>query len=456
MLDLLRAQREGEAALARRQAVRLDALVAHARSQTAFYRGHYAALPSGRARLEQLPPVTKPELMARFDEWVSDPAVTRAVVEEFIAQPGRVGQPLLGHYFVCATSGTTGEPGLFVHDPAAMAVYRSFSVRADLMWLSVGDWRALACRRFRWAAVVGTGGHFGGEAWMEYERRRSVWRRHTYRVFSVQDPLSALVRELDDFDPAIVTCYPSAAALLAEQQAAGRLHLRPAVFETGGESTTPGIRGLLEATWGRAVRDVYAASEFNPLAFECGERWLHVNSDWAVLEPVEADLTPTEKGSRSFTVLLTNLANRVQPIIRYDLGDSVVERPGPCLCGSPLQAIRVTGRRDDLLVLRAAGGERVVLVPLAVASVLETTPGVHRCQLIQTGADALRLRLQLRPGADPDSTWPDATGRLRAYLAGQGLPAVQIERGTEPPQASARSGKFHQVVGVPSASPADG
>jgi phenylacetate-coenzyme A ligase PaaK-like adenylate-forming protein len=456
VLDLLRAQREGEAALARRRTARLDALVAHARSQTAFYRGHYAALPPGRVRLEQLPPVTKTELMAHFDEWVSDPAVTRAAVAEFVAQPSRVGQPLLGRYFVCATSGTTGEPGLFVHEPAAMEVYRSFSVRADLMWLSVGDWLALARRGFRWAAVVGTGGHFGGEAWMEYERRRSVWRRRTYRVFSVQDPLPALVRELDDFDPAIVTCYPSAAALLAEQQAAGRLHLRPAVFETGGESTTPATRGLLEATWGRAVRDVYAASEFNPLAFGCDEGWLHVNSDWAVLEPVEADHTPTPKGSRSSTVLLTNLANRVQPTIRYDLGDSVVERPDPCPCGSPLQAIRVTGRRDDVLVLQAAGGERVVLAPLAVSSVLEITPGVHRSQLIRTGPDALRLRLELRPGADPDSTWHQATGRLRDYLARQGLPGVQVERGTEPPQKSARSGKFHQVVGVPATSPDDG
>lgn len=449
MVDLLRAQREGAADLALRRAARLDALVSCARSQSGFYRGHFSGLPSGQVRLEQLPPVTKPELMARFDEWVSDPAVTRAVVEEFVADPARVGQPLLGRYFVCATSGTTGEPGLFVHDPTAMAIYRSFSVRADLMWLSAGDWLSLVRRGFRWAAVVGTGGHFGGEAWMEYERRRSAWRRRTYRVFSVQRPLSDLVQALDEFDPAIVTCYPSTAALLAEEQAAGRLHLRPGVFETGGESTTPAVRRRLDATWSRAVRDVYAASEFDPLAFGCTEGWLHVNSDWAVLEPVEADHTATPKGATSFTVLLTNLANRVQPIIRYDLGDSVVERPDPCPCGSPLQAIRVTGRRDDLLVLQAAGGEEVVLVPLAVASVMETTPGVHRSQLFRTGPDALRLRLQLRPDVDPESTWRQATGRLRDYLARQGLHAVRVERDNESPQPSARSGKFHQIVGAP-------
>ena len=452
-VDLIRAQRGGAPALARRRAARLDTIVSCARSRSVFYRRHYSGQTPGRVRLEQLPPVTKPELMARFDEWVADPAVTRAVVEAFVADPARVGQPLLGRYFVCASSGTTGEPGLFVHDRSAMAVYRSFSVRADLMWLTAGDWLSLVRRGFRWAAVVGTGGHFGGEAWMEYERRRSVWRRHTYRVFSVQQPLPALVDALEDFDPAIVTCYPSAAALLAEQQASGRLHLRPAVFETGGESTTEAVRGLLDATWGRAVRDVYAASEFDPLAFGCEEGWLHVNSDWAVLEPVEADLTPTPKGATSSSVLLTNLANRVQPIIRYDLGDSVLERPDPCPCGSPLQAIRVTGRRDDLLVFQTSGGEQVVLVPLALASVMETTPGVRRSQLVRTASDTLRLRLDLLPGVDPESTWRHATGRLRDHLARHGLHAVRVERGTEAPDPGARSGKFHQVVGGPSRPP---
>jgi phenylacetate-coenzyme A ligase PaaK-like adenylate-forming protein len=397
--------------------------------------------------------VTKPELMARFDEWVADPDITRAEVERFVADPDRAGEPFLGRYFVCSTSGTTGEPALFVHDRAAMDVYRSFSIRADLMWLSPADWLSLTARGFRWAAVVGTGGHFGGEAWMEHERRRSRWRRRTYRVFSVQQPLGILTRQLQDFDPAIVTSYPSAAALLAEEQSAGRLHLRPAVLETSGESMAPTVRHLLQATWGRAVRNVYATSEFNPLAFECDEGWLHVNSDWALLEPVDADHSPTPSGTASYTVLLTNLANRVQPIIRYDLGDSVLERQGPCPCGSPQQAVRVMGRRDDLLVLETPNGQEVTLVPLAVGSVVDGSPGVHRSQLIRAGPRSLRLRMEVRSGADPQAAWEEVTARLRDYLARQGLPAIRIERATEPPEPSTRSGKFHQVIaGGPGAS----
>ena len=49
-----------------------------------------------------------------------------------------------------------------------------------------------------------------------------------------------------------------------------------------------------------------------------------MNADWVLLEPVESDYCPTLLGEASHTVLLGNLANRVRPIIRYDLGDSII------------------------------------------------------------------------------------------------------------------------------------
>lgn len=59
---------------------------------------------------------------------------------------------------------------------------------------------------------------------------------------------------------------------------------------------------------------------------------LHLNADWVILEPVDAALRPVPPGNPSHSTLLTNLANRVQPIIRYDLGDSVTMLPAPPSC----------------------------------------------------------------------------------------------------------------------------
>jgi phenylacetate-coenzyme A ligase PaaK-like adenylate-forming protein len=445
-LDLLRGQRGDPAGLARRQNERLAALVQHARARSRYYARLYRGLPIDRVVLRDLPPVTKPELMASFDDWVTDPAVTRAGVEEFIAEPTRIGSSYLGRYFVCSTSGTTGHPGLFVHDPRACTVYRAMTYRIDLAWLSGRQWLEMARLRGRWAAVVGTGGHFAGEGWMEFQRRRAGWRRHHYRVISVQQPLAEIVAELNAFDPAVLTGYPSALELLAEEQVAGRLRVRPVIVELGGESVDENGRARVSAGLGGALHDAYAASESLVLAFDCEQGWLHVNSDWVVLEPVDADFCPAPPGEPSHTVLLTNLANRVQPVIRYDLGDSVVARPDSCPCGSPLPAIRVHGRRDDVLRLRGADGRTVSLLPLAIGSVIDETPGVQRSQLLQAGPTSLRLRLDLTEGATAEQVWDSACANLAEYLAAQGLAGTEVIRAAEAPETSAASGKFRQVI----------
>lgn len=284
---------------------------------------------------------------------------------------------------------------------------------------------------------------------MEFQRRRDPWRRRYYRVFSLQQPLAELVAGLNAFDPAVLTSYPSALELLANEQVAGRLRVRPVVVELGGESVDEDGHARIAAALGGALHDAYSASECMVMAFDCERGWLHVNSDWVILEPVDADGRPTPPGEPSHTVLLTNLANRVQPIIRYDLGDTVMARPDPCPCGNPLPAIRVQGRRDDVLRLQATDGRTVSVLPLAIGSVLDETPGVERSQLVQTGPTSLLLRLGLKPGAQAEQVWDGACSKLAEYLATQGLTGIDVVRALEAPETSATSGKFRQVIAEP-------
>ena len=118
------------AGIAARQASRLAELVAHARTSSRFYAEHYRDVPAGPIRpaeLRQLPPVHKLTLMAHFDDWVTAPRVTRAGVEEFVANPDNVGRDFLGRYVVFTTSGSTAEPALLVQDSGAIAVMTGLS-----------------------------------------------------------------------------------------------------------------------------------------------------------------------------------------------------------------------------------------------------------------------------------------------------------------------------------------
>lgn len=429
----------------RRQA-RLTQLIRHARRASPFYGRLYRSCPEPCTDLRHLPVVTKPDLMAAFDESVTDRAITRTGVETFVSDTERVGEPFLGHYLVCTSSGTTGVPGIFLHDDHAVAVYQAMVMtRSYVRWFTPSQTWALARRGVRAAMVLAAGGHFAGVGWLERARRLHPRLAGMFRSFSALQPIDELVSQLTDFRPTLLVGYPSALAVLADERATGRLAIEPMLVASVGESFTEAMRRRIEEGFQSRLRDSYGASEFLYMAFGCDQGWLHLNADWVVLEPVDRHYRPVPPGEPSHTVLLSNLANGVQPIIRYDLGDSVTVRPEPCPCGDPLPAIRVQGRQADVLSFRGAGGRSVPVLPLALATVIEETAGVQRFQAIQTGPAELRLRVMPEPGSDAEQVWENVQGELRGWLGRQGLENVRVVRAGEPPQQDPVSGKLRQV-----------
>jgi phenylacetate-CoA ligase len=274
------------------------------------------------------------------------------------------------------------------------------------------------------------------------------------RIFSVLEPTARLVQRLNEYQPTLLATYPTAASLLAGEQRCARLAIRPREIWTGGERLAAGHRVYIAETFDCEVHDDYGASEFLAIAWECGRGALHVNADWIILEPVDERYRPVPAGVASHTVLLTNLANLVQPLIRYDLGDSVMRLEGPCECKSPLPAIRVEGRCDDVIALNDAAGRQVKLVPLALTTVLEDHAGVFRFQLLQASETGLILHLDPHVGdADTVQRCRQTLGR---FLRTQGLPNVRLDIEQRTLQRHPVSGKLRRVVAMTDAAPAGG
>ncbi len=177
----------------------------------------------------------------------------------------------------------------------------------------------------------------------------------------------------------------------------------------------------------------------------CKEDWLHVNADWAILEPVDENMNPVQPGQPSHTVLLTNLINRVQPIIRYNLGDRITLRSDACPCGNPFPAIRVEGRTDEILHLQAETRMDVPVLPLALWAVIKETAGVQRFQIVQTGPAEIKIRLQAVPEAARLETWERVTRAIHSFLGMQGLSNVKVLLDDALPVRDPRSGKFRHV-----------
>ena len=424
---------------------RLQGLIAFARQASPFYRRLYASLPP-TPRLDTLPPVAKRELMANFEGSCTDPRIRREEVERFLADRTRIGATFLGGYHVWKSSGTSGTPGIFLQDRHAMAVYDALvASHFDAGVLDASGASRIAAGAGRAALVIATGDHYAGIASWEHLRR--AFPALARRSFSVLDPLPKLVAELNHFKPAFLSGYPSVLALLAAERVAGRLRIAPALLWAGGETFAPSSKAAIESAFGCRVMNEYGASECLAIAHECTAGWMHVNSEWVILEGVDARGKPTEPGDLSHTVLLTNLANWVQPIIRYDLGDRMMMLPVPCACGNPMPAVRIEGRKDAVLALKTREGRTVHLLPMALTTVVEEAAGEHRFQIAQSAPDHLVIRMDNEgPPRRRAARWKLAQGALRDYLSTQSLPDVRLTLDRGAPRVDPASGKLHAVV----------
>ena len=435
-------------ALATRQARRLAALLSSAARRSPAYRRLLGGRNASQVRLQDLPVTRKPDLMNRFTEWVTEPEIRLDALRRFTADPSRIGEPFMGRYVVWESSGSSGEPAIFVQDASAMAVYDALeALRRPVL-------RPL--QRFfdpwglgeRIVFVGATGGHFASIVSIERLRRLNPALSGRLRSVSFLQPVQRLVGELQDQAPTAVATYPSAAVLLAEERLAGRLNIAPQEIWTGGETLSPAMRRFVEQAFGCPVVNSYGASEFLSLGCECRCGSLHLNGDWVILESVDAHGAAVALGAVGATTLLTNLANHVQPLIRYDLGDRITLHATPCACGSRLPVIEVQGRCDDTLWLGSPGTATVHVLPLALSTVLEDAAGLFDFQLVQEGPSELLLSSARRGEAAAGALRRAAT-MLAAFLAEQGAGVVQIHCRSGQPCRRGRTSLLKRNIASP-------
>jgi phenylacetate-CoA ligase len=183
-----------------------------------------------------------------------------------------------------------------------------------------------------------------------------------------------------DLRPDILTCTPSYAIRLGEALAAAGagpgegLTLKAGLF--GAEPWTAQMRARIEELLGLRALDIYGLSEvIGPgVAAECLEAadGLHVNEDHFLVEAVDPETgAPVPDGTPGELVFST-VTREALPLLRYRTGDISSLRRGICACGRTLVRMsKVTGRRDDMLVLRG-----VNVYPSEVERVLLATPAM--------------------------------------------------------------------------------
>ncbi|HRJ58919.1 MAG TPA: hypothetical protein PLV64_21720 [Anaerolineales bacterium] len=445
-MDARRITRGTPEMLASRQRERLNELVRFARANSRFYAEKYRGLPDDVTDVRLLPPVTKVELMEHFDDVVTDASVRKADVLQYISDLGNIGKPYLGKYMVWTTSGTTGTPGIFLEDKNWDAVITAVNVlRMGGEWYNMEVIRGMMKAGGNSASVFAGNGHFLGVTMLERQRASNRSRGKRIRLIPVTLPLHEIVKQLNDLQPAMFSGYASALGLLAQEQLEGRLNIHPSIVISSAEPLSDENRELIQKAFGVPPRNNYGCSEGGVMGYECNHGKMHINADWIIFEPVDANHNPVPAGQLSNRTLITNLANRVMPIIRYELGDRVTLLPQKCDCGITLPLIKVEGRTDEILRFESSSEGLIPVLPLALWSVIKETPGVLRFQAIQTAPDSLKIRLEAKHTEEYQAVWQRVYVNARDYLIQQGLDNVNIVRAEEPPMRDPKSGKFRNV-----------
>ena len=445
-MDSRRVTRGTPEMLAKRQRERLNELVKFARANSRFYAEKYRGLPEIITDVRQLPTVTKIELMEHFDEVITDPSVRKEDVCKYISDLGNIGKPFMGKYMVWTTSGTTGTPGIFLEDKNWDAVITAVNVlRMGGEWYTMDVIRGMMKAGGNSASIFAGNGHFLGVTMLERQRNSNSSRRKHIRLIPVTLPIHEIVKQLNELQPAMFSGYASALGLLAQEQLDGRLNIHPSIVISSAEPLSPENRVLIQQAFGIPPRNNYGCSEGGVMGYECNHGRMHINADWVIFEPVDAEHKPVPAGQLSDRLLITNLANRVMPIIRYELGDRVSLSPDLCTCGITLPVVNVEGRTDEILRFRSSSGGSIPVLPLALWSVLKETHGVLKFQAIQTAPDELKIRLEAKCTEESNEVWDRVYHNANDYLAKQGLDNVKVVRAAEPPMRDPRSGKFRNV-----------
>ncbi len=350
------------------QLTKLREMIEHCAQQVPFYKslfdraGFKPAHLRTLADLAKIPPLTREDLRAQFDE-------LRAVnASQF--------EPEL-----CASGGATGQPVKFLLDRKAIALEK-------------------ACVRRHWLRS----GYRDGEPSANLRGLRLALKRGTYSLIDkgetclylssydlTPNTVKGYTRAFNDFQPALLNSYASSAALFATliEGRALKIH-SPRSIVCASETLYPHQRERIESVFNCKVWDWYGLTELVGNAGECElHSGYHIGMEQGYFEVLDESgraVAPGEVGE----IVATGLHNFSMPLVRYRTGDLAEFTDEMCPCGSESRMIKsIQGRVFEFI--ETPSGARLTATALNVHD--NTWNSVIQFQYVQKQRDTVVLRV---------------------------------------------------------------
>ena len=330
------------------------------------------------------------------------------------------------------TGGSSGEPLVFFIGKERVSHDVAAKWRATRWWdVDIGDPEVVV-----WGSPIELGAQDKLRAW-----RDRLLRTELLPAFAMSDAkVDGFIQAIRTRRPRMLFGYPSALSHIARHARKTGVRMDDlgirVAFVTS-ERLYDEQRADIGAVFGCPVANGYGGRDAGFIAHECPHRGMHVTAEDIIVEIIDAHGRPLPPGQLG-EIVVTHLATRDFPFIRYRTGDMAVADDARCACGRGLPMLReIQGRSTDFVV--AADG--TVMHGLALIYVLRDLAGVQAFKIVQETLQHTHVQLV----TDERFNAPSAASIVSGFKRRLGEQvAVTLEH--VPAIAPEKSGKFRYVV----------
>lgn len=401
LAEARRNRRRTRAELDAAKLVKFRALVRHANAHSPYYASIIAerGIDIDICTPTDFPLLTKTILMENFDRIVTDPAITRSAVADFLKRSHDPKEKFRKQYRVMHTSGTSGELGYFLYSEADWLRVRMSDLGRSKRSPMGSRWPGL--RRIR-LAFYGSVGHHAGVTSFSAMNEGLARLFIKLGIFEINEPLPQTIAQLNGFQPDFLSGYTGALRMLGDKQKEGMLKIAPStIWATGERVTRADKTALSEAFGGATVVSAYGCTEHMGLGSSNSDsETMTLNDDELIFEFYEDHS------------VITNLMNFTMPLIRYRMSDILRPVSGPGDRDMVIEAL--VCRNEGTPTFLNRDGVRDFISPYAIDDV--SVAGVTRFQMQLIGEASFRFPVCLEAGMDATARAVAVEG-VRARLA---------------------------------------
>jgi phenylacetate-CoA ligase len=330
------------------------------------------------------------------------------------------------------TGGSSGEPLVFHIGRARKSHDVGAKWRATRWWgVDIGDREAVV-----WGSPIEHGAQDRIRAW-----RDRVFRTALLPAFEMSEArLDGFIAALRRQRPRMLFGYPSALSHIARHARARGVAMNDlgiAVAFVTSERLYDEQRAVIGEVFGCRVANGYGGRDAGFIAHECPSGSMHISAEDIVVELIDEAGRPVPQGQAG-EIVVTHLATRDYPFVRYRTGDIGVMDGGTCACGRGLPRLsEIQGRSTDFVIAE----DGTVMHGLSLIYVIRDLAGVKSFKVTQESRRLTRVELVPEPGFDPAAVRSIVSGfkgRLGAAVDVQ----VQIVSDIAPE----KSGKYRYIV----------